>query len=216
MPTTQRILQRPTLKNAIVNAKEKSLPRVSNFASPNAPLLLAYYLLILMLIQPPSPFSTPRDQSSSVGDQGGNQYAASEAKLSFPYILFAHKMSTICKQAGHHFHVLLELVVVGAVAVGTGIAFDFGFVVADHLYRLGYRRVGEGLVLGRVGSSHRGGICLASQLTGAGASGVERGGGEGNAYLISCQKLQMWQPTSFHGLREKGTMGTKQKVNHSL
>lgn len=32
---------------------------------------------------------------------------------------------------------------------------------------------------------------------------------------MSWPKLQMWQPTSLYGLSEKGTMGTKQKVNHS-
>lgn len=30
---------------------------------------------------------------------------------------------------------------------------------------------------------------------------------------MSCQKLQMWQPTSLYGFRLKGMMGTKQNVN---
>lgn len=34
-------------------------------------------------------------------------------------------------------------------------------------------------------------------------------------YLTSCQKLQIWQPTSWYGFRLKGISGTKQKVNHS-
>lgn len=53
------------------------------------------------------------------------------------------------------------VVVVGIVVVGKGIAFDLGFgLAADHLCRLDYHRVGEGLVLDRVGSLRRGGICL--------------------------------------------------------
>lgn len=76
------------------------------------------------------------------------------------------RMSIIYKQADHHPQFLQVLVpVVYIVAVGKGIAFDLGFEVevevADHLYRLGYRKVGEGLVLDRVGSLHRGGIYLA-------------------------------------------------------
>lgn len=53
----------------------------------------------------------------------------------------------------------MELVVEECiVAVGKGIAFGFD-LEEDHLYRLGYRRVEGGLVLDRVGSLRRGGIC---------------------------------------------------------
>lgn len=51
------------------------------------------------------------------------------------------------------------VVVEGIVPVGKGIAFGFGLEEEDHLYRLGYRRVEGGLVLDRVGSLRRGGIC---------------------------------------------------------
>jgi hypothetical protein len=33
--------------------------------------------------------------------------------------------------------------------------------------------------------------------------------------LMSCQKLQMWHPTSLYGFRLKGITGMKQNVNHS-
>jgi hypothetical protein len=34
-------------------------------------------------------------------------------------------------------------------------------------------------------------------------------------YLISCQKLHTWHPTSLYGFRLNGITGMKQKVNHS-
>lgn len=34
-------------------------------------------------------------------------------------------------------------------------------------------------------------------------------------YLISCQKLHTWHPTSLYGFKLKGITGMKQKVNHS-